>query len=93
MDVWRPLLPRGAAAALLHGLILPRLAAAVEAWEPTREPTPIHAWLHPWLPYLSTELTGLYPTIRCVYAFALYMSSARACVFMYLHACVICMVL
>eukprot|EP00878_Enallax_costatus_P018396 GHUV01019364.1.p1 GENE.GHUV01019364.1~~GHUV01019364.1.p1 ORF type:complete len:861 (+),score=252.13 GHUV01019364.1:619-3201(+) len=64
LDLWRPLLPRGAAQQLLQGLILPRIAAAVESWDPTRETQPIHAWVHPWLPYLATELSTVYPTIR-----------------------------
>lgn len=63
-DAWSPLLPRGACQTLLQGLVMPRIAAAVEAWDPTRETQPIHAWLHPWLPYLSPELASVYPTIR-----------------------------
>jgi hypothetical protein len=43
---------------------MPRIAAAVEAWDPTRETQPIHAWLHPWLPYLAIEMAAVYPTIR-----------------------------
>lgn len=63
-DAWSPLLPRGACQTLLQGLVMPRIAAAVEAWDPTRETQPIHAWLHPWLPYLAPELASVYPTIR-----------------------------
>jgi len=62
------LLPRGACQTLLHSLVMPRIAAAVEAWDPTRETQPIHAWLHPWLPYLAPEMAAVYPTIRWVLA-------------------------
>lgn len=65
-DAWSPLLPRGACQTLLHSLVMPRIAAAVEAWDPTRETQPIHAWLHPWLPYLAPEMAAVYPTIRWV---------------------------
>ena len=68
-DAWAPLLPRGACQTLLQGLVMPRIAAAVEGWDPTRETQPIHAWLHPWLPYLAPEMASVYPTIRCVRAF------------------------
>lgn len=64
IDAWAPLLPRGAVRQLLSSLVMPRIAAAVEAWDPTREMQPIHAWLHPWLPHLATELASVYPTIR-----------------------------
>uniref|UniRef100_A0A383VX19 G-patch domain-containing protein n=1 Tax=Tetradesmus obliquus TaxID=3088 RepID=A0A383VX19_TETOB len=64
LDAWQPLLPRGALRQLLTGLVLPRIAASVESWDPTRETQPIHAWLHPWLPHLAAELAGVYPTIR-----------------------------
>jgi hypothetical protein len=43
---------------------MPRISAAVESWEPRQETVPIHAWIHPWLPYLSSQLEGVYPTIR-----------------------------
>lgn len=37
---------------------------AVEAWDPLKEAIPVHAWLHPWLPWLGPRLESLYPTIR-----------------------------
>jgi hypothetical protein len=79
-DAWSPLLPRGACQTLLQGLVMPRIAAAVEAWDPTRETQPIHAWLHPWLPYLAPELVSVYPTIRCVAESLMLKSRSAHCV-------------
>ena len=36
----------------------------MEAWEPQAESVPLHAWLHPWLPWLGPRLESLYPSIR-----------------------------
>lgn len=41
-----------------------QLASAVEAWEPRSETVALHAWLHPWLPYLGSRMEDLYPSIR-----------------------------
>ncbi len=48
---------------LLH-IILPKIMKEVETWNPRQDTMPIHAWLHPWLPYLSKHMDALYPTIR-----------------------------
>jgi tuftelin-interacting protein 11 len=37
---------------------------AVEEWQPQAESVPLHAWLHPWLPWLGPRLETLYPSIR-----------------------------
>lgn len=39
-------------------------AAAVDTWDPLRESVLIHAWLHPWLPFLDQRMEPLYQTIR-----------------------------
>lgn len=41
-----------------------QLARAVESWEPRSETVALHAWLHPWLPYLGNRMEDLYPSIR-----------------------------
>ena len=41
-----------------------QLARAVESWEPRSETVALHAWLHPWLPYLGSRMEDLYPSIR-----------------------------
>jgi len=66
VEAWAPALPSSADRAALHSaVILPRLAAAVAAWDPTTDPVPVHAWLHPWLPMLGAEaMAGLWPPLR-----------------------------
>jgi len=50
---------------LLDNTIMPKLTSAVEDWNPTVDETPIHSWLHPWLPHLpSSILSPLFPPIR-----------------------------
>ena len=40
-----------------------QLGRAVEQWEPRTETVAVHAWLHPWLPYLGSRMDQLYPNI------------------------------
>jgi len=54
---WSKALPKDIVENILTGTILPRLKKEVDNWDPKREPIPIHAWIHPWLPVLSTETT------------------------------------
>eukprot|EP00200_Dunaliella_tertiolecta_P006438 CAMPEP_0202339820 /NCGR_PEP_ID=MMETSP1126-20121109/1516_1 /ASSEMBLY_ACC=CAM_ASM_000457 /TAXON_ID=3047 /ORGANISM="Dunaliella tertiolecta, Strain CCMP1320" /LENGTH=867 /DNA_ID=CAMNT_0048930421 /DNA_START=98 /DNA_END=2701 /DNA_ORIENTATION=- len=64
LEAWEPVLPRAALQHILDMLVMPRLRAAVTQWEPRQETVPIHAWLHPWLPFLGSALEELYPVIR-----------------------------
>ena len=45
--------------------------AEVEVWNPLTDLTPIHTWLHPWLPPLGNRLEIVYPPIRNKLAAAL----------------------
>jgi tuftelin-interacting protein 11 len=45
-------------------MVQPKIAAAVKAWSPTKDPLPIHVWLHPWLPLMRSKLSPYYPEIR-----------------------------
>jgi len=56
---------------VLEQLVLVRLQAEVELWNPLTDTTPIHTWLHPWLPPLGDRLDCVFPTIRNKLAAAL----------------------
>eukprot|EP00850_Spirogloea_muscicola_P020859 SM000229S07495 [mRNA] locus=s229:59568:63127:+ [translate_table: standard] len=64
LEAWDVLLPTAVRRNVLEQLVLPKLGAAVDAWDPRLETIPIHAWLHPWLPYLGARLEPLYAPIR-----------------------------
>jgi len=64
LELWRPLLPNWILQHVLEQLVLVRLQAEVEMWNPLMDTTPIHTWLHPWLPPLGSRLDIVYPTIR-----------------------------
>ena len=72
-DGWIPIMPRGVSAHLLASLVMPRLRQSTNLWDPLSDPIPSHAWLHPWLPYLSDEMKDLYPMVRGKLASALQM--------------------
>jgi tuftelin-interacting protein 11 len=65
-------LPAGMLAHVMGHLVLPRLVAAVEAWDPRAPGPPAHAWLHPWLPHLGAAAAGeLWPRVRAKFGAAL----------------------
>ncbi len=53
LEAWMPLLPTWIMNNILDQLVLPRLQSEVETWDPTTDPYPIHAWVHPWLPLMG----------------------------------------
>jgi tuftelin-interacting protein 11 len=75
LEAWQPALPAASLRQLLSAAVLPKLAAAVDAWQPQRSLVPLHCWLHPWLPWFSAAgedgLRALYPPIRHKLATAL----------------------
>mmetsp|Transcript_24328 Transcript_24328/g.54166 ORF Transcript_24328/g.54166 Transcript_24328/m.54166 type:complete len:775 (+) Transcript_24328:32-2356(+) len=60
----RDSLPKDAMESLLTQLVLPRLQAEVEAWDPRIDKVPIHLWIHPWLEILGSKLNCLWAPIR-----------------------------
>lgn len=71
LDTWTPLLPPWIMSNILEQLVLPRLQAEVEAWNPLTDTLPVHSWLHPWLPLMGARLESLYAPIRQKLAAAL----------------------
>jgi len=71
LELWRPLVPAWIMQHVLEQLVLVRLQAEVEVWDPLTDTTPIHTWLHPWLPPLGDRLDCVFPTIRNKLASAL----------------------
>jgi tuftelin-interacting protein 11 len=68
LDIWSTVLPSHIQANVLSQLILPKLRAAVSAWNPRlqrkkRTPPP-HIWVFQWLPYLGTHMDDLLRDMR-----------------------------
>ncbi|KAL7147188.1 hypothetical protein ABFS83_06G091100 [Erythranthe nasuta] len=64
LESWEQLLPPPVLQSMLDNVIMPKISAAVDSWDPRRETIPIHSWIHPWLPLLGHKLENCYHTIR-----------------------------
>ena len=53
LEGWRELLPPWVLQNILDQLVLPRIQAEQENWDPTTDVVPIHKWIHPWLPLMG----------------------------------------
>ncbi|GJR78909.1 probable envelope ADP,ATP carrier protein, chloroplastic [Tanacetum coccineum] len=50
---------------ILGQIVMPKLLAAVNSWDPHTDSIPMHIWVHPWLPLLGDQKHSiLYDTVR-----------------------------
>ncbi|KAI8038238.1 septin-interacting protein 1 [Drosophila gunungcola] len=72
LDTWAPLLPSWVLDSVLEQLVLPRLVAGVQDWDPLTDTVPIDSWVLPWHAILGSKLEeAVYPQIRCKLGVAL----------------------
>jgi len=65
LDAWAPLLPSWVLDSVLEQLVLPRLVAGVQEWDPLTDTVPIDSWVLPWHGILGSKLEeAVYPQIR-----------------------------
>ena len=68
LDAHASTFPRPLRASLLEACVLPKLEAAVGAWDPRDGSAcsahPPHAWLHPWLPLLGHRMAPTWHPLR-----------------------------
>ncbi|EDV31907.1 uncharacterized protein Dana_GF14307 [Drosophila ananassae] len=65
LDAWAPLLPTWVLDSVLETLVLPRLVAGVQGWDPLTDTVPIDSWVLPWSSILGNKLEeAVYPQIR-----------------------------
>lgn len=51
---WKPHLPAPVRSYILSHLVMPKLRASVDSWDPLSDPVAPHIWLHPWLVSVQT---------------------------------------
>ncbi|KAK6117166.1 hypothetical protein DH2020_049045 [Rehmannia glutinosa] len=64
LESWEELLPPLVLQNILDGVVMPKISAAVDSWDPRTETIPIHSWIRPWFPLLRQKLENCYHTIR-----------------------------
>ncbi|XP_062202388.1 septin and tuftelin-interacting protein 1 homolog 1-like [Phragmites australis] len=64
LELWEQLLPPILLQSILDHVIMPKLSAAVDSWDPRKESVPIHVWVHPWLLMLGERIETLCHSIR-----------------------------
>ena len=53
LETWKNLLLDLVHLKFLDHIVMHKLKTTIDTWDPPRETVPIHAWLHPWLPFLG----------------------------------------
>ncbi|KAK9378226.1 GC-rich sequence DNA-binding factor-like protein-domain-containing protein [Kockiozyma suomiensis] len=67
LEEWNGVLPRFLEIQMLEQIILPRLRAAVQEWNPRRKGSTVaqpHMWIFPWMPFLRNHLDSLISDMR-----------------------------
>ncbi|KAJ8922726.1 hypothetical protein NQ315_007761 [Exocentrus adspersus] len=65
LEKWKPLLPQWIIDNIFDQLVMPKILAEVNTWNPLTDTIPIHIWVHPWIPLLDTRLQlTIYPIIQ-----------------------------
>lgn len=65
LELWKPIIPMWIMNNLLDQVILPQISSEVLLWNPLTDTTPIHVWIHPWIPLMGEKLQNtVYPVIE-----------------------------
>ncbi|KAL9672242.1 hypothetical protein QQ045_028492 [Rhodiola kirilowii] len=77
LEMWEKLIPPSVWQTILDEIVFPKIAAAVDRWDPREENVQIHCWIHPWLRLLSVKLETLYHIIQKKFGNILYVWHPR----------------
>ncbi|ODQ53497.1 TFP11-domain-containing protein [Saitoella complicata NRRL Y-17804] len=64
LEAWEQLLPPFISQSILEQLILPKLHAAVQEWNPRRKGPEPHTWVFPWLPLLGERMAEVVDDVK-----------------------------
>ncbi|CAJ0963264.1 unnamed protein product, partial [Mesorhabditis belari] len=64
IQTWLPLLPNWMKENILDRVIVPKIEAEVEQWNPLKDEVPVHLWILPWLDIMGDRLVPVFSPIR-----------------------------
>lgn len=64
MQYWLPLLPGWIVDNIFDQIIIPRIATAVDNWDPINDDQPLDQWLAPWHDLLGDRLLDIFAHVR-----------------------------